>query len=88
VPQRAAASTELKPEDEERLLRSWSSLNDYLRRTEQSSYLLSLLRRAVTDKYRAQVIERVYGRYSALREREERAELVAGGIPASLGPGQ
>jgi hypothetical protein len=58
------------------LLRGWGPLNAHLRAVQDDRALLPLLRRAVESGARAQVMDRLYQRYSHLRRQRERAALI------------
>lgn len=78
-PPTVVPSTEL-----EKLLRDWSALNAHLRTVSSARELLPLLRYAVEEEARGQVLERVYGRFSRLRASEERMALKEGRVPATI----
>jgi hypothetical protein len=67
-----------------KLLKNWSALNAYLRAISSSRELISLLRYAVEEETRGQVVERIYGRYAKLRSDEERKALKDGYVPTTI----
>jgi hypothetical protein len=67
-----------------KLLKNWSALNAYLRTISSSRELISLLRFALEEETRSQVIERIYGRYTKLRSDEERKALKEGYVPFTI----
>lgn len=71
-------------ENKAKLLRNWKALNDQLRTETDWTALLPLLRYAVENEVREQVVQRLYGRISVLREASERAALGSGVVPVTL----
>lgn len=67
-----------------KLLRDWKALNDRLRTETDWTALVPLLRYAVENEVRDQVVQRLYGRISVLREAADRVELSRGYVPTTL----
>ena len=63
--------------DVERLLKSWTQLNDELLGLPRED-VERLLREAVNNKYRWQVIQRIYSRFNRLRMLDELRDLKKG----------
>jgi hypothetical protein len=66
------------------LLNQWMPLQVWLRKQTASRSLLPLLRLAVKQQARAQVVLRIYSRYNKLRAQEELFNLAKHKLPRSM----
>lgn len=62
----------------------WIALNRILKDLKRSDDVLPLLRSAIKQQARAQVRQRIYGRFAVLRYREEIRSLREGKLPRGM----